>query len=188
MVRCSASFCVPVLGGDDFVELFLSKPPHAGHHLLYRESDQRTLWYRQRVELGDDRRDQANLSVKTTVYQSYFVTGPIPANAPAKAPATRREIDTFWFAWSQAVGPSGRAAILQRRRGDWYGHTQLAGRSDSASPPVHPQSYVERLGLAGYGNSRRGNLPGYWRRLHWRGIGNFAIVSPGKLYHVRTCW
>ena len=46
--------------------------------------------------------NQADVRVTTTVYQSYFTSGPIPANAP-EVPATRREIDTFWSTCRQAV-------------------------------------------------------------------------------------
>ena len=46
--------------------------------------------------------NQADVSVATTLYQSYFTSGPIPANAPVEGTATRPEIDTFWSTWRQA--------------------------------------------------------------------------------------
>jgi PKD repeat protein len=47
--------------------------------------------------------NQADVSVTTTVYQSYFTSGPIPANAPVEGTSNSTEIDTFWFTWRQAA-------------------------------------------------------------------------------------
>lgn len=47
--------------------------------------------------------NQPDVSVATTVYQSYFTSGPIPAYAPVEGTATRTETGTFWCTSSRAM-------------------------------------------------------------------------------------
>ena len=172
--------------------------------------------------------------LSTTVYQSYFTSGPIPAYAPVEGTSNstgdqtrsglpgggrwkqprplrnvagnlrRRSLDRFLErALAQRIfecpdtartgnircrGTSGGAAACQCRRGNRDRHTQLTQRYDSASHPIHAQPYVELLGLACHANGGRGELYGYGRRFHSRGIGDFAIFSSRKLHHVRSRW
>jgi PKD repeat protein len=178
--------------------------------------------------------NQPDVSVTTTVYQSYFTSGPIPAYAPVEGTSNStgdRHVLVYleagggnnpalyemwqgiyeggpWTDSSNALWPnvssnnltparagnircrgtSGSAAARQCRRGHRHRHAQRAERYDSASHPIHAQPYVELLGLARYANSGRGELHGYGREFHSRGIANFAIFSSRKLHHVRTRW
>jgi hypothetical protein len=48
--------------------------------------------------------NQPDVSVTTTLYQSYFTSGPIPAYAPVEGTAnSARETGTFWSIWRRAA-------------------------------------------------------------------------------------
>ena len=163
--------------------------------------------------------NQAEVSVSTTLYQSYFTSGPIPANAPVEGTSNStgdRHVLVYleagggnnpalyemwqgiyeggpWTDSSNALWPDVSSNSSDRAR---EGTSDAAGlpvgpllanadevigagtpscteRYDSASDSIHPQPYVELLGLACYGDRRRGELYGYRRRLDSRGIAKF---------------
>ena len=99
--------------------------------------------------------NQPDVSVSTTVYQSYFTAGPIPPYAPVEGTAIRLATGMCWSIWRRAAETIRRCTRCGRgftKSGPWTDSsnalwpdaagnnltTQGEGTSDAAGLPVAP--------------------------------------------------
>ncbi len=181
--------------------------------------------------------NQLNVSVTTTLYQSYFTSGPIPAYAPVEGTANAVSTggDMHVLVYLEAGGGNNPALYEMWQGiyedGPWTDSSnalwpnaasnnltpQGNGTSDAAGLPIGPLlANADEVIGTGTPSAPNGTIQhpirftlnhmlNYWvwpatqtagvgycttasGAEHPRGIGDFAIFSPGKLQHVRSGW
>lgn len=96
--------------------------------------------------------NQPDVPVTTTVYQSYFTSGPIPANAPVEG-TSQSTGDRHVLIW-RAEGPGVRPALYEMWQGIYVG----PGWTDSSNA-LWPDTDGNRLTPQGKGTSDAAGLP-----------------------------
>jgi Putative Ig domain len=96
--------------------------------------------------------DQPDVPVTTTVYQSYFTSGPIPANAPVEG-TSQSTGDRHVLIW-QSGGPGARPALYEM----WQGIYVNPGWTDSSNA-LWPNTNSNALTPQGMGTSDAAGLP-----------------------------
>jgi len=96
--------------------------------------------------------DQPDVSVTTTVYQSYFTSGPIPANAPVEG--TSQSTGDRHVLIYRAKGPGTRPALYEM----WQGIYVNPGWTDSSNA-LWPNTNGNALTPQGKGTSDAAGLP-----------------------------
>jgi len=96
--------------------------------------------------------NQPDVPVATTLYQSYFTSGPIPANAPVEG-TSQSTGDRHVLIW-RAKGPGTRPALYEM----WQGIYENPGWTDSSNA-LWPNTGSNRLTPQGKGTSDAAGLP-----------------------------
>ncbi len=99
--------------------------------------------------------NQADVSVTTTMYQSYFTSGPIPANAPVEGTAYNVPSEDGHVLIYQQAGGGNPSALWEM----WQGQLQPGGSWSDSSNALWPNASSNALTSQGMGTSDAAGLP-----------------------------